>query len=72
MVDRIEVLNVDRLAYRIVSQARGTHASPMPAPSVSCGPSAAVDAGLPFTPVFLQHEWEQVILAQDLRTSRRT
>ena len=34
------------------------------------GRRAAADAGLPFTPVFLQHEWEQVILAQDLSTEQ--
>ena len=36
----------------------------------TCGPGSAEDAGLPFTPVFLQHEWEQVILGQDLRTEQ--
>lgn len=33
---------------------------------------ALTDAGLPFSPVFLQHEWEQVILAQHLRTEQAT
>ena len=36
----------------------------------SVDPRSAADAGLPFTPAFLQHEWEQVILGQDLRTEQ--
>jgi AAA domain/UvrD-like helicase C-terminal domain len=67
---RIEVSNVDRLAYRIVKQARGT-------PAIIEGQGlrrrwaeAAARARLPFTPTFLEHEWEQVILAQDLRTEQ--
>ena len=31
---------------------------------------AAADAGLDFTPAFVKNEWEQVILAQDLRTEQ--
>jgi superfamily I DNA/RNA helicase len=67
---RIEVLNVDRLAYRVVQAARG-------APSVAGSgelrqmwADAAAASGLPFTAAFLQHEWEQVILAQGLRTEQ--
>jgi superfamily I DNA/RNA helicase len=67
---RIEVLNVDRLAFRIVREARGT-------PDVIDGQAlrqrwadAAADGGHAFTPAFLQQEWEQVILAQDLRSEQ--
>jgi superfamily I DNA/RNA helicase len=67
---RVEVLNVDRLAYRVVRQARGS-------PAIIDGQAlrqrwaeAAADGGLAFTPVFLEHEWEQVVLAQDLRTEQ--
>jgi UvrD/REP helicase N-terminal domain/UvrD-like helicase C-terminal domain len=67
---RVEVLNVDRLAYRIVKQARGTPAIADARALRQRWASAAADAGLAFTPVFLQHEWEQVILAQDLRTEQ--
>ena len=62
----IEILNVDRLAYRIVKQARGT---PVIADERTLRPrwvKAATET--PFTPAFLKSEWEQVILAQDLRT----
>jgi hypothetical protein len=65
---RIEVLNVDRLAYRTVKQARG---SPVIADERVLGTwwaQAAAAAGLTFTPAFLKNEWEQVILAQDLHT----
>jgi superfamily I DNA/RNA helicase len=68
--DRVEVLNVDRLAYRIVRQARG-------APDIIDGPTlrqhwadAAAEGGHAFTSAFLGQEWEQVILAQDLRSEQ--
>jgi len=62
----VEVLNVDRLAYRIVKQARGT---PVIADErVLRNRWAQAAAGLSFTPAFGKNEWEQVILAQDLRT----
>ena len=67
---RIEVLNVDRLAYRIVEQARGTPVIADDRGLRQRWADAAADAGLAFTPVFLQHEWEQVILGQDLRTEQ--
>ena len=65
----IEVLNVDRLAYRIVRQARGT---PVIADERTLRPrwaTAAAEAA-PVTPAFLKAEWEQVILAQDLHTEQ--
>jgi superfamily I DNA/RNA helicase len=74
---RIEILNVDRLAYRIVKEARG---NPVIADSLwlrqrwaeaeGAGLAALAGAGPSFSPVFLQHEWDQVILAQDLRTEQ--
>jgi superfamily I DNA/RNA helicase len=66
--EKIEVLNVDRLAYRIVRQARGT---PVIADerTLRARWAEAATAG-PFTPAFLKNEWEQVILAQDLPTER--
>ena len=65
----IEVLNVDRLAYRIVKQARGT---PVIADERTLRPrwAKAAAKATPFTPVFLKNEWEQVILAQDLHTEQ--
>lgn len=63
---RIEVLNVDRLAYRVMSQALGRQ------PDIAdqalldgLWEKAAATCGL--SPVFLRREWEQVILAQGLR-----
>ena len=67
---RIEVLNVDRLAYRIVKEARGTPAIADERALHQRWAQAAADAGLTFTPVFLQHEWEQVIPGQDLHTEQ--
>ena len=69
---QVEILNVDRLAYRVVEQARGTR------PVIADGrelsqrwSDAASQAGLPFSPTFLNREWEHVILAQDLHTEQQ-
>ncbi len=67
---RIEVLNVDRLAYRVVNQARGTPAIAGDRELRQRWAAVAADSGLAFTPVFLQHEWEQVILGQDLSSEQ--
>ena len=67
---RIEVLNVDRLAYSIVKQARGSPVIADERVLRSLWAEAAADAGLAFTPAFLKNEWEQVILAQDLHTEQ--
>jgi superfamily I DNA/RNA helicase len=67
---KIEVVNVDRLAYRVVKEARGT---PVIADELMLRDrwvAAAEQAGLNLTPAFLKNEWEQVILAQDLRTEQ--
>ena len=68
--DRIEVLNVDRLAYRVVKQARGTPVLADERELRARWARAAADAGLDLTPAFGKNEWEQVILAQDLRAER--
>jgi superfamily I DNA/RNA helicase len=67
---RIEVLNVDRLAYRIVKQARGSPVIADERGLRARWAQAAADVGLDFTPAFLKNEWEQVILAQDLHTEQ--
>lgn len=64
---RVEVINVDRLAYRVLAQAYGRN------PDIIDGSayarlwkeaSTAIQGTL--SPAFLQREWEQVILAQNL------
>ena len=66
--ENIEVLNVDRLAYRVVRQARG---APVVADQRTLRSRWTVAAtATPFTPAFLSNEWEQVILAQDLHTEQ--
>ena len=67
---QIEVLNVDRLAYSIVKQARGNPVIADERELRVRWAEAAADAGLAFTPAFLKNEWEHVILAQDLRTEQ--
>ena len=66
----IEVLNVDRLAYRIVKQARGTPVIADERILRARWTEAAASNGLSFTPAFGKNEWEQVILAQDLHTEQ--
>ena len=70
MRSRIEVLNVDRLAYSIVRQARGNPVIADERVLRTRWAEAAADAELSFTPAFLKNEWEQVILAQDLHTEQ--
>jgi superfamily I DNA/RNA helicase len=65
---QIEVLNVDRLAYRIVKQSRGTPVITDERTLRARWAQAAAQAGLNLTPAFGKNEWEQVILAQDLHT----
>jgi hypothetical protein len=67
---RIEVLNVDRLAYGIVKAARGTPVIADERVLRAQWAQAAAAAGLDLTPAFLKNEWEQVILAQDLQTEQ--
>ncbi len=66
----IEVLNVDRLAYRIVKQARGTPVIADERTLRTRWAQAAASKGLNLTPAFGKNEWEQVILAQDLPTEQ--
>jgi superfamily I DNA/RNA helicase len=65
---RIEVLNVDRLAYSVVKQARGSPVIADERVLRTRWAEAAAAVGLSFTPAFGKNEWEQVILAQDLHT----
>ena len=67
---RIEVLNVDRLAYSVVKQARGNPVIADERVLRTRWAKAAADAGLAFSPAFGKNEWEQVILGQDLHTEQ--
>ena len=67
---RIEVLNVDRLAYGVVRQARGTPVIADERVLRDRWAEAIAAAGLAFSAAFGKNEWEQVILAQDLRTEQ--
>ena len=67
---RIEVLNVDRLAHRIVRQARGTPAIIGDQSLRRLWTDVATETSQAFSAAFLQHEWEQVILGQDLRSEQ--
>ena len=68
---QVEIRNVDSLAHRVVAQARGAKPAIIDDRELDELWTAAVtEAGLPFAPTFLNREWEQVILAQDLRTEQ--
>jgi hypothetical protein len=67
--DQIQVCNVDRLAYGLISQARGTPVIADERMLRDRWAKATAASGLDLTPAFLKHEWEQVILAQDLRSA---
>ena len=65
---QIQVRNVDRLVYSIVAEARGTPVIVDERVLRARWAEAAAAFGLELTPAFLKNEWEQVILAQDLRS----
>jgi len=66
---QVEVLNVDRFAHQVVQKARGTRPDVL-ADATDLWGAAAEQAGLSFAPTFLNREWEQVILAQDLHSEQ--
>ena len=68
---QVEILNVDRLAYHIVERARG--ARPVIADERNLSQLWSIvttQAGRSYSTSFLNREWEQVILAQDLHTEQ--
>lgn len=67
---QIQVLNVDRLAYAIVKAVRGTPVIADEATLRALWTDTAASANLDLTPAFLKHEWEQVLLAQDLTSEQ--
>ena len=68
---QVEIRNVDSLAHRVVGQARGAKPVIIEGRELdSMWTAAMAEAGLPYAPSFLNREWEQVILAQDLRTEQ--
>ncbi len=67
---RIQVCNIDRLAYGIVTETRGAPVIADERVLRARWAEAAAAFGLDLTPAFIKHEWEQVILAQDLRSEQ--
>jgi hypothetical protein len=68
---QVEIRNVDSLAHRVVGQARGARLAIVEGRELDDVWAAAVnEAGLEYAPSFLRREWEQVILAQDLRSEQ--
>ena len=65
LLEAVEVLNVDRLACRVVQDAEGGRPHVMGGEELSGLWQDVVDVhGIEHTPAFLHSEWEQVVLAQ--------
>lgn len=70
LLDVVDVVNVDRLSYRIVQEAEGAGPAPILDDEIrALWQEVADETDTTLPPDFLHNEWEQVILAQDL-TSR--
>lgn len=68
---QVEIRHVDSLAHRVVEQARGAKPAVMMGKELDdLWATTVTEAGLPYVPSFLNREWEQVILAQDLRSEQ--
>jgi superfamily I DNA/RNA helicase len=68
---QVEIRNVDSLAHRVVGQARDAKPVIVEGRELDdLWATAVQEAGLPYAPSFLNREWEQVILAQDLRSEQ--
>jgi superfamily I DNA/RNA helicase len=68
LLERVEVLNVDRLASRVVMEAEGSAVQIIdPEPLRDLWDTKILELGLDhLTPTFAIQEWEQVVLAQGL------
>jgi len=67
LLERVEILNVDRLAWRVVREAEGKlPALATDAEQQGLWRDVVDELGLPFSPAFLQQEWLQVVLAQGI------
>ena len=65
---RVDVVNIDRLAHRIVTDAEGRPPKlAQPGELTELWRQAAEAVGCDRGPAFLTREWEQVVLAQNLR-----
>ncbi|MFC8616594.1 UvrD-helicase domain-containing protein [Micromonospora purpureochromogenes] len=65
--ERVHVFNVDRLAFRIVAEAHGRQPAIIdPKVLREFWEQASASLGGALSPIFLEREWEQVILAQGL------
>lgn len=68
LLDRIDVLNVDRVARAVYVEEHGSFAPISDHELQELWRSVITDLGVPFTEAFLAEEWRQVVLAQDITT----
>lgn len=67
LLERVEVLNVDRLGRQVVQEVEG--GSPKVVPEreeMQIWEDVVDEHGIPFPPTFLRQEWLQVVLAQGI------
>ena len=67
LLERLEVLNVDRLAHQVVREVEG--GSPKVVPDreqMQIWEDVVDEHGIPFPPTFLRQEWLHVVLAQGI------
>lgn len=69
LVEVVDVLNVDRLAHRVVADAEGKQPGIVANDTLRALWEDAIDElGYDYSPTFVHQEWEQVVLAQDLQS----
>lgn len=67
LLDVVDVINVDRLAHRIVREAEGSGPRPIFGEELDRLVADVADGrGLDYAPSFLLNEWEQVVIAQGI------
>ncbi len=67
VLDVIDVLNVDKLAHRIVQDAEGVSPRPISGKPLDSLIEEIVEGrGLEYSPGFVLNEWEQVVIAQGI------
>lgn len=69
LLDSVEVLNVDRLAHRIVTEAEGKAPGIVADDTLKDLWQTSLDElGYDYEPTFVNQEWEQIVLAKNLQS----
>jgi superfamily I DNA/RNA helicase len=71
VLDRIDVLNVDRVARDVYVSAHGSFSLISDREQQELWRSVVADQGVPYTEAFLAEEWRQVVLAQEITSAEQ-